>query len=75
MPADTPNDSGRRRYESLQAVSERIGVNVKTIRRWIETGDLTAYRAGPRLLRLDVTEVDRLLRRVPTAGRGSSDAA
>lgn len=40
----------------------RHGVHPQTIRRWIAEGRLTAYRLGPRLIRLDVRELDSLLR-------------
>jgi excisionase family DNA binding protein len=46
----------------------RLHVSVKTIRRRIAEGTLTAYRVGPKLIRLDPAEVDALLRPIPTAG-------
>jgi excisionase family DNA binding protein len=48
------------------------GVSVKTIRRRIRDGSLPAHRMGPRLLRIDRADLDRLFRRVHTGG---SDAA
>lgn len=41
--------------------ARRTGVSLRTIRRRIETGELKAYRHGPKLLRIDAAEVDRLL--------------
>jgi excisionase family DNA binding protein len=55
----------RRRYETLQSAAERLAVDAKTLRRWIAAGRLKAYRTGPRLIRLDVDEVDALLTPVP----------
>lgn len=54
-----------RRYETLQSAADRLAVDTRTVRRWIAAGRLKAYRTGPRLLRVDIEEVDRLLRPVP----------
>ncbi len=53
---------------SIAQAAERIGVARITIRRRIAAGDLTAYRAGSRLIRLDAGEVDGLLTLITTAG-------
>ncbi|KGN30660.1 DNA-binding protein [Knoellia sinensis KCTC 19936] len=60
----------RRRYETLQSAADRLAVDTRTLRRWIAAGRLEAYRTGPRLLRLDVEEVDALLAPVSTARGG-----
>jgi hypothetical protein len=39
-----------------------------TMRDWIRRGLLPAYRIGPRLLQIDLSDIDRLRRRVPTGG-------
>lgn len=65
MRHDTPLK--RRRYETLQSAADRLAVDPRTLRRWIAAGRLEAYRTGPRLLRLDVDEVDALLAPVSTA--------
>lgn len=49
---------------SIRQAAEFHGVDPKTIRRWIAEGRLTAYRVGPRLIRLDRAEVLALGRRV-----------
>lgn len=46
--------------------AELVGVHAKTIRRYVAEGRLTAYRVGPRLLRVDRREVLGLLKPVPT---------
>ncbi|WP_330474648.1 excisionase family DNA-binding protein [Terrabacter sp. C0L_2] len=51
----------RRRYETLQSAAERLAVDTRTVRRWIAAGRLNAYRTGPRLIRVDIDEVDALL--------------
>jgi excisionase family DNA binding protein len=48
-------------------------VSTRTIWRYIAKGDLRAYRFGSKLVRIDLDDLDRLTRRVPTAG--GSDAA
>jgi len=36
----------------------------KTIRNWIKAGLITGYRKGPRLLEVDLDEIDRIIRPV-----------
>jgi excisionase family DNA binding protein len=38
---------------TINQTAEYFGVDVKTVRRWIAQGRLTAYRIGPRLIRID----------------------
>ncbi|KUI14354.1 DNA-binding protein [Mycobacterium sp. GA-1285] len=52
---NTPN---RRRYGSIADAAEYIGVTPRTIRQMIADGRLTGYRNGPRLIRVDLNEVD-----------------
>ena len=51
-----------RSYESLAEAAERTHVSVRTLRRWIAQGRLNAYRAGPKLLRIDPEDVDAMMR-------------
>lgn len=60
-----------RRLATLNDAAEYACVSTKTIRRRIAAGDLTAYRLGPRLLRVDLDELDAALRPIPTAGAAS----
>ena len=55
-----------RRITSINAAAEYAGVSTKTIRRYIAAGRLTGYRFGPRLVKINLSEVDALLRPVPT---------
>jgi len=57
-----------RRLESIAGAAEYVGCNSRTIRRYIAAGKLTGYRMGPRLIRVDLAELDALLRPIPTAG-------
>ena len=66
-----------RRLASIAVAANYVSVSTKTVRRWIATGSLTGYRAGPRLIRVDLDEVDAmLLRPIPSAtAGGGNDAA
>ena len=55
-------------WGSIQAAADRLGCTTRTVRRMISRGDLAAYRVGPRLIRVDLNEVDNVLRPIPTAG-------
>ncbi|MCI1263171.1 MAG: helix-turn-helix domain-containing protein [Tetrasphaera jenkinsii] len=57
----------RRQFESLSQAAERTGLSTRTLRRRVAAGDLNAYRNGPRVIRLDPDDVDRLMIRIPTA--------
>lgn len=55
MRTDT---SRRRRYATLEQTGEYLGVTSRTIRGMIADGRLTGYRNGPRIVRVDLNEVD-----------------
>lgn len=55
-------------WVTIATAAERLGLSSKSVRRRIADGTLPAYRIGPRLIRLDSVDVDRLLpRRIPAA--------
>jgi excisionase family DNA binding protein len=58
----------RRRWASLDAAAEYIGVSPKTLRRRIADGEITGYRIGARLIRVDLAELDALASPIPTRG-------
>jgi excisionase family DNA binding protein len=63
-----PTRQTRRRYASVAEAADYLGLSPKTLRRYIASGRLTAYRVGPRHLRVDLDEVDdKLARPIPTA--------
>ena len=69
MPA-SPTQT--RCWASLTFGAEHIGVSDKTMRRMIASGRATGYRVGPRLIRVDLNELDALLAPIPTtAGQAS----
>lgn len=57
-----------RRFAAVSTAAEHAGVSEKTIRRRISDGSLPGYRLGPRLIRIDLNELDALLQQIPTAG-------
>lgn len=63
-----PTNKAQRRLESLTNAAEQYGVTTKTLRRWISAGRITGYRFGPRMLRVDLDEIDALLRPLATGG-------
>lgn len=55
-----------RRLTSISAAAEAADVSPQTIRRYISDGRLTGYRVGPRLLKVDLDELDVIIRAIPT---------
>ena len=56
-----------KRVVPITVAAEHVGCHSRTIRRYIAAGRLTGYRMGPRLIRVDLAELDALLRPIPTA--------
>jgi excisionase family DNA binding protein len=52
---------GGRRYASIDAAAEYLGVHKITIRTMMADGRLTTYRTGQRLIRVDLNELDRVM--------------
>lgn len=66
----TRHKQGRpsRRYLTIDAAADYIGVSTKTIRRRIADGSITGYRAGPRTIRVDADQLDeQFMRPIPSA--------
>lgn len=61
----TPGTTGRT-FMTLNAAAARFDCSQRTIRRMISNGELTGYRVGKRLVRVDAAEVDELARVIPT---------
>ena len=55
----------RRKLTILEAAAH-CGVTDRTIRTWIASGILPAYRYGPRVVRIDPDDLDDLGQRIPT---------
>lgn len=45
---------------SVPEAAKQFNCSTRTIRRYIADGRLTGYRIGPRMLRVDRAELDRL---------------
>jgi excisionase family DNA binding protein len=52
---------------SMQEAADLCGVSETTIRRYIAAGLVTAYRVGPRMIRLDADQVAEQLLGTPVA--------
>ncbi len=50
-----------RSYATLKQAAEYLGVTDRTIRQMIADGRLTGYRNGPRLIRVDLNEIDAVM--------------
>jgi excisionase family DNA binding protein len=57
-----------RRLGSIPTAAEMAVCSTKTIRRLIAQGDLTGYRLGSRMIRVDLNELDEIMRPIPTSG-------
>jgi len=55
-------------FISLAAAADILGISVHTLRRRIAAGELPAFRTGKRIIRVRVGDLERILRRVPSAG-------
>jgi excisionase family DNA binding protein len=57
------------RLMSITQVADYLGIGEKTVRRFISSGELPAFRLGKRAIRMHEKDVQALLRRIPTAGQ------
>jgi excisionase family DNA binding protein len=57
----------RRRLVSLNEAAAYFGCSPRTIRRMVASGLIAGYRITPRLLRVDLDELDRSAERIPSA--------
>ena len=51
---------------TILEAAELAGVSDRTIRTWIASGILPAYRYGPRVVRIDPDDLDNMGQRIPT---------
>ncbi|QYN32591.1 helix-turn-helix domain-containing protein [Pseudonocardia sp. DSM 110487] len=62
-----------RRLVGLAVAADYADVSTRTLRRYIAHGRLTGYRVGPRLIKVDLNELDAMARPIPTArGHGAA---
>ena len=58
----------QQRLASIAVAAEYADVSSRTIRRYIAEGRLAGYRVGPRLVKVDLADLDCLATPIPTAG-------
>ncbi len=67
VPATAMAAPGRLR--SLRKAAEEYGLNPYTLRRWIRDGLISSYQVGPKLIMVDLDEInERLVRRISSPG-------
>lgn len=52
---------------SLGETAEHLGMGISSVHRLVASGKLPAYRVGPRLVRVRMSDVDALLVRIPVS--------
>lgn len=57
-----------RRLVKIAQAAEYADVHPLTIRRWIAAGRIPGYRLGPKLLKVDLNELEAMLEPIPAAG-------
>jgi excisionase family DNA binding protein len=62
---------GPKRPATTAEAAAHYGVTVRTVRRWYVSGLITAYRVGPRLVRVDLDEIEQLAKVIPAAKAAS----
>lgn len=58
MPTKSSAINGRRRYATIEEAAGYLRVNPATIRQMHADGRLTRYQLGPRIIRVDLNEID-----------------
>lgn len=56
-----------RRLVTQQQAARYVQKTDRTIRRWIGEGYITGYRSGPRTILVDLNEIERMFRVMPTS--------
>jgi len=51
-----------RKLLSVTQAAQTCGVTSQTIRYWIQGGYLRAYRMGPKTIRIDAVDLEKLIR-------------
>lgn len=67
MPGNSSRQPANRRERrhpeliGLQEAADYCDVSYRTVRRWVASGRLRAVRVGPRLIKLDLAELEAFL--------------
>lgn len=64
--APAPARKTPQRLVRIVAAAEYADCSTRTIRRYVAEGRITAYRFGPRLVKIDLDEIDALTEPLPT---------
>jgi excisionase family DNA binding protein len=67
MPRTT---TSARNLVTIDDAARQLGLNHRTIRRYIAAGRLRAHRVGGKLIRIDQADLDALIRPIPAASAG-----
>src|SRR5664279_2320545 len=67
-PVSTIENTNPGAFVSLSQAAETLSISVPTLRRRIAAGELPAFRSGRRIIRIRVSDLEAILRRVPSAG-------
>jgi excisionase family DNA binding protein len=68
-PSQARRTATQRQLVSLADAAAYATISVRTVRRYIASGRLAGYRVGPRLIRVDLEELESLARPIPAACR------
>lgn len=60
-----------KRLVAITVAADHFGISERTVRRRIADGTITGYRVGPRLIRVDLAQIDAMLRPIPTVSAAS----
>ena len=63
------SDPGTTKLVSIQDAAKYFGISDRTIRRYIASGLIAGYRVGPRLIRVDLLELQQATNRIPSAAQ------
>lgn len=66
--------TSRRQMVTIDQAADFLSCSPRTVRRMISRGEITGFRIGSHMLRIDLAELEAQLRPVPTAdgGRGAA---
>lgn len=67
MPRRRSPIEERKRLVDIAEAADHLDVSTRTIRRYIADGRLRGYRVGARLIKVDVGDLDALIRPIPSA--------
>ena len=63
------NTATRDAYYSVAQTAKRLRVSPSTIWRWIEAGKLTAYRVGPKTIRIRIEDLEQVIQPARAGGK------